>query len=828
MQTDSASTQIRRVPSTSLVAAIVLSVLLGGWAFLGFTSAGRAAEKTESAALAQLPLPPPNGVWQFDFGGDASPGEKGFIRVLPTSKHSPGSFYGCIRGKGRPKPFDQNRRVIRDSLILDDVTRDGIYGGNAFRIDLPDGRYQVVVLTGQYSRPGANRPDSHFRAYTIKASQAVLYEQDDAVETFYHPDGRYFHNYHRDWHPDVDLYAENIARWIPFGESVVTVTGGALTIVASSYAPINALWVFPEGNANGHAAVDAFRAKQEAAFNNQYPYLPEEPEHAIPRLPADVKASGVVLYVNDSFEDLRPGARPIARDLGRPLRLCASRGEREAGVIGVVPLRDIAGPVELEATDLTGADGARIPASAFDIRYVRYGEYPVTGGYVVKPHFLVPWRPDRMEQDIARWFWVDLHTPADAKPGFYDAVLTLTASGVKATLPVQVRVLPLELPMSRLYAGVYAGNLGGTVFRHFRTMRKLPYDLMRNVMRTRMEFYAAQGFTGLYDSLPWYPLDYKDGKVTVNEETWDWYLDVFETAKSIPNFRERIFCYYLGGPQLFPKCPNYLSIRKADRMKLDDIQFSDAAVEEMTAMVQEFYKRVRARDLPEVTFYVFDELGNHGARGARWGREMLKALNRCKEATPGGFRTCVSTLRCSVAREYLPHADIVMPNSAYPVTPETIEELRTNGCTLGLYNMGASRFSYGFYPWRVNAYTRAQWSFSYDGDSRDPYVALPAGARYSCDSRYTPDWQVLPSIGMLRQREGVDDYRYVQLLEDRLKAVGTAGKGTTPDAQHARTVLAELRDAVDVTYLAPRNNLDKSTMDYYRWRIAEAAIRLGK
>ena len=800
--------------------------LLGIWAILSLAGAGHAANKVPVGAP-EGPLPPVNGVWQFDFGGEASPGERGFIRILPTSEYSPGKFYGYTKGKSRPRPFDQNRRVTRDNLSLDDVTRDGVYGGNTFRIDLPDGRYEIAVLTGQYSRPGANRPDSHFRTYSIRAGDTVLYERDDSPETFFHAEGRYFHNYHRDWHPDVDLYTENISRWIPFAHGVVAVTGGALTVAASHYAPINALWIFPEGSADGHAAVDAFKARQRLTFNSQYPYLPETPEHMIPKLPTDVRASGVVLYVKDSFKGLQPGARPIARDLGRPLRLFASRGEREAGVVGVLPLRDIAGPIELRAAELVGADGASIPASALDIRYVRYGEYPVTGGYVVKPHFLVPWRPDRMEKHIARWFWVDLHTPDDAKPGFYDTVLTFSASGVEAKLPVQVRVLPLNLPMSRLYAGVYAGNLDGTVFRHFRTMKKRPHDLMHKVMRTRMEFYADQGFTGLYDSLPWHPFAYRDGEVKVDEETWDLYLDVFETAKSIPNFRDRVFCYYLGGPQLFPKCPNYLSIRKADQMKLDDIRFSDAAVGEMTAMVQEFYGRIRARDLPEVTFYVFDELGNHGAKGARWGREMLKALNRCKEATPGGFRTCVSALRCSVAREYLPHADIVMPNSAYPVTPETIEELQANGCTLGLYNMGASRFSYGFYPWRVNAYTRAQWSFSYDGDSRDPYVSLPTGARYSCDSRYTPDWDVLPSIGMLRQREGVDDYRYVQLLEDRLQTAKAAGRETAPEAQHAKAVLAELRDAVDITYLAPRNNLDKSTMDYYRWRVAEAAIRLG-
>jgi len=386
-------------------------------------------------------------------------------------------------------------------------------------------------------------------------------------------------------------------------------------------------------------------------------------------------------------------------------------------------------------------------------------------------------------------------------------------------------VLPLNLPMCRLYAGVYAGDLRGTTFRHYRGGEDVPDELVRKVLRARMEFLAEQGFTGLYDSLGWYPFEYNDGQIETTE-TWEYWLEVFRTAASIPNFSERIFCYYVGGPQMFPKCPHFLSRRAIPKMEIDEIVFSDEAVQEMTAMVKFFYEQMRAEGLPELVFYVQDELGNDGAKGARYGRELLKALNRCREAVPGGFRTCISTLRASIAREYLDEADIVMPNAAFPVNEETIAELRDHGCTLGLYNMGATRFSYGFYPWRVAAYNRAQWSFSYDGDSRDPYVALPSGARGSCDCRYTPDWEVLPSIGMLVQREGVDDYRYIQLLEESIQAAEQAGKGNAAEVKGGKAVLAELRDAVRVNYLDPDNNWDNSTMNYWRWRVAQAAMRL--
>lgn len=774
-----------------------------------------------------LPVPPPDGVWRFDFGTKDSPVAENYYRVTPDTSYEAERGYGYMKGRARPEPFDQNRRVIRDVLVLDDVTRDGLYGGNPFRIDLPDGDYRVVVLTGQYSRPGANRPWSHGSKYSIKAGQTVLYEQSGTVEEFYHPQGRYFRNYYRIWHPDVDLYNANMAAWMPFADKQVSVTGGSLIVTASRYAPINALWVFPVDSTIGPAVVDAFREEQREFLNRQYPYIPGEPEFPMPELPEQARQSGVVLYVREDALALRPETRPVRRDLGRPLRLFVSQGEREAGVVAVTPLRSIRGTCRLAASDLTGDNGATIPASALDIRYIRYTEYPTTSGYVVRPHFLMPWQPSDLEEGITRGFRVDLHCPPDAAPGFYAGTLRLVAQGVEDELPMQVRVLPLKLPMALLRAGVYAGDLASTTFRHFRFANALPRELMHQVTRTRMQFYADQGFTGLFDSLPWYPFNYKDGKVEVTP-TWDEWLELFRIAKSIPNFSDRVFCYYVGGPQVFPKAPHFLRREAIRKMKIDDILFSPEAVQEMVTMTKFLYERLREEKLPELVFYVQDELGNDGAKGARYGRELLKAINECRKAVRGGFHTCISTLRASIAREYLSEADIVIPNSAYPLNEETLEEIRANGCTVGLYNCGATRFSYGFYPWRVGAYLRAQWSFSYDGDSRDPFVALPAGSRVSCDCHFTPDWEVLPSMGMLVQREGVDDYRYIQLLEERLAAADKAGKLGTPATRSAQQVLNELRDAIKVTYKAPDNNWDNSTMNYFRWRVAQAAMELGE
>ncbi|MFW5869080.1 MAG: hypothetical protein ACOCX2_14740, partial [Armatimonadota bacterium] len=442
---------------------------------------------------AQQPAgPPADGVWRFDFGGPDSPAGDGFLQVLPDTAFDAERGFGYTEGRGRATAFDQNRRVIRDVLVLDDVTRDGIYGGTPFRVDLPSGAYRVVVLTGQYSRPGANRPDSHFREYSISAGGETLYAQSDSPQEFYAADARYFANYDRDWHPDVNLYEANIEQWIPWGEATVQVAGGTLEITPTQYAPINALWIFPEGSEAGEAALADFRAQQEAFFNEQYPWRRQEPDGETPEPPAGMADAGAAVWVRGTAEDLRPSTRPIPQDFGRPMRLFASPGEREFAVAAVLPLRDVEGTVDLIASDLIGDDGT-IPAEALDIRYVRFGEYPVTDGYEVRPHFLVPWRPDRMEEGLTRGFWVDLFPPEDAAPGFYEGTLTLTGFDAEIELPLQVRVLPLELPMSDLYVGVYAGDLQSTTFRHFRMFGDLPDELVTKALSARMHFLADQG-----------------------------------------------------------------------------------------------------------------------------------------------------------------------------------------------------------------------------------------------------------------------------------------------------------------------------------------------
>ncbi len=809
-------------PAPTRVGQVLLPLLLAG-----LLTAAAFAQAPAPDAHRQPSVPPSDGVWRFDFGTAASVVESGWYAVRPDTAYSSQQGFGLLPDPGaRRLGFDQGRRSDGGRLVLDGVTCDGMYGAGSFRVDLPNGRYRVAVLSGQYYNDETNRPDSHTRPYAIKANEVTVYEQEGTFDEFYRPDGRYFASYQHDWEPTTNLFRTYLARFLPWGEADVQVAAGYLTVNGSLYyGPINALLIFPASSEAGAQALRATKQLQEETLNNQFPYLPCQPEHPMPSLPPAVEQGGALMYVRDDAEHLRPGTRPAPRDLGRPLRLFAAQGEREAGVVAVTPLHDIVGPVTLAVTDLVGAGGVRIPASALDLRYLKYTEYPVTAGYEVRPFFAVPWHPKHLQEGITRGFWVDLFTPEEAPPGLYGGTLLLTGPGLNASLPVQVRVLPLRLPPARLRAGVYAYEVQSTTFRALYFANALPREVIQRVTRTRMQFLAAQGFTGLFDSLPWYPAKLVNGEI-IATDAWQRWQDILEIVKAIPAFRDRIYSYYLAGPQFYPPlCPHWLDRDRIRGMNLDDIRFSDEAIAEMTRATQWLYGRLRAGGYPELIFYVQDELGNDGVKGARYGRELLRALNKVRRQVPGGFTTCLSTLGIADAREYMSLLDITIPNGSFPLTKETLAELHQSGTSLGLYNLGASRFSYGFYPWRVGALLRAEWSFTFDHDVADPFAAIPSGARVSCDGKFTPDWQVLPSIGLLVAREGVDDYRYLQLLQERLIAAGEAGRRDEP-VSRAKAVLADLREAVSETFLDPANNWDISTMNYYRWRVAQAAIAL--
>ena len=224
------------------------------------------------------------------------------------------------------------------------------------------------------------------------------------------------------------------------------------------------------------------------------------------------------------------------------------------------------------------------------------------------------------------------------------------------------------------------------------------------------------------------------------------------------------------------------------------------------------------------------------------GGDHSAAVAQVAKEVPG-IRTIISVNGPS-EMVAVPYVDIVMPNHAFPITEETVrfvkEEHRKE---LWLFNIGTSRFSYGFYPWRVGAKGRYQYH------ARDtlcfPYNDFDSfqGESIYMKNYPVPDGPPKATVKMEELREGIYDYRYVRTLELILERAGNSGDERVKSAaDQARALLSEIRGSIDwdirthwtVKVSAEEagtdmlRSWDAETCERYRWLIARAIMNIER
>ncbi|MCC5830690.1 MAG: hypothetical protein JJU36_14685 [Phycisphaeraceae bacterium] len=151
------------------------------------------------------------------------------------------------------------------------------------------------------------------------------------------------------------------------------------------------------------------------------------------------------------------GAFTVITDQWRPdpavaeLRLVGTRG----GQASAQAVALVGGPLTVTASELTGADGARLPASTIQVRY-GWNREPHATATGLRRQFgdyriLAP----RSDPEASRTpIWLTAHIPADAVPGDYRGELTVSHAEGRTTLPLRLEVGAWRLPASRDFASI--------------------------------------------------------------------------------------------------------------------------------------------------------------------------------------------------------------------------------------------------------------------------------------------------------------------------------------------------------------------------------------
>jgi hypothetical protein len=750
---------------------------------------GREATKEQAAQAVSVRATSPrreqDGVvwWAFDFGPADSPSFAQFHVSDSRCAYSKERGFGWIpqrAGKGVPGLDERDRgekaKGKHQSSAQNALYRDFVNSQSrqTFALDAPNGAYRVMTFHAdtQYGRAGK-------QTFWIEAEERV------AV-------------------PEVVFPATLMTNTV----FDVTVKDGQLNLTFDAKDTnatrrnfmLNGLVVLPANGARERAFADkriamiraAIAHEKTARFAAEFKEMPYVETNTLVAVTAADRERGFVAWTPNWMELIYTNSVPPAAALARPCATFATPGEYEPVAVALRSLRPLKG-VRVEAGDLTGPDGGRIPASAIDVRAVKCWPQRLGSSWShdwrVMPELLEKLPAVDLPAGFTKEFWLTIHVPADAKPGEYRGPLRLvTADGAHWETTLRLEVLPFELAQAERVVGMYWRDQVDNPELLDRQVRDMVEHGMRAVTISRSP-----------------KVSNVDGRLAVD-------------TSELLAFLQRLRRLGLTGP--IPYNNSFEGLIKRAFPKGD---FDKLYVE----LIRELEKVSSRADALKLLYYPVDEIGNADERG-RVAHDLCALIAKAPGAT-----SYITVNNFAAGEKWGDTFDIWCGNIEYTVEQERrllargkryfrygsayLNDCRKarNSCGLGFYRRPAE----AMYYWHYQALTGDAFD-DFDGNARDWCAVYPG-----------PGGELIPTMDWESLREGVDDLRYIATLK---QLAARADKGNAAQKQAAAKARAELAAVLATDEEIKVNQYDfadKLSHDDYnalRHRLADRIVELVK
>lgn len=727
-------------------------------------------------------------IYRFDLGPDKSPVMSGFTALTPSVTYNAESGYGFTR---LARPF------VQDKERPDALGRDYVAGAEArFRLDLPNGDYQVWLLSGDSQATGVVM-SFFFDQHCEVNGREVYSDTTPPVELFKTWNHR---NYDKFWLPGMDYHEAFMAPRFKELQFPVTVAKGRMEFTWRNL-PICAMLVYPVAETQAVAGELSWLAGRRRREHRMI-LKPGPVEVAVTPTWRE-KRRGFMLFRRPANEDIYPESRPQAGERIAELKTFGAPGQTVAAHFSLYPLQDL-GEVQVRLNGLRRGR-QEIGADAVEVRVVRYIHRSLDGGVFQISPFLLDRREKLPVSGGTTWSWyVLVHLPEAAVAGDYQGEVEVRAAAsgkVLAALPLQVTVLPFrlaELPIAQgyyyfpsepWYATFWGANVVGKPLRGDPAILEM---IRKNEVR-ELRFMKSLGLNSVSfgDDLRGDLKLGEDGEVSFSPDNrLAFWMDLYAAEKMgpMPFYGFQSIGSGVGGTDKI----SWLDRNNAELQK----QFSPAWNRAYQSLVRAGMRLQQERGWPEILWYLTDERSNYREAGAKEGIELGKLLR----GIPGA--TSIASMNGPWEHVMVPHVDISMPNIAFPITTETVKLVADSGSKLWLYNCGSERLTLGLYPWRVQAGGRFQWHYRQQGGEQWDDGAGRGSSKYSI-SYMGPD-EVVPALPAQVVREAIYDHRYVVTLEQAIQAARQRLAKTT----HAQLPAQVAKAEEFVTYLRSRVPVD--------------------
>jgi len=511
--------------------------------------------------------------------------------------------------------------------------------------------------------------------------------------------------------------------------------------------------------------------------------------------PLAAPAKGYVVARKSYLDELDPSAKPADAALAGPLSTFATPGEYEPVAFVVYAAKDLKG-LTVQPTALSGPAGA-IPAANLDVRLVRRclhrrWYWVKAEDSVVVGRFLDKAKPLDVPAGTLKEALVTIRVPDEAKAGMYEGKLTVAAANAAPTeLAVTLEVLPFKLPWpERKRYGLYY-RLGQGFDRLDRT-------------RLELRDMREHGATTLFPSIG---IEFKKTEKGIEAS----YEELEHGLALMREFGFRGAVPVETGLPGLARLLGHTDIGKSAKGK----QLDGASLDESAQFRELAKKGIEGLTATRKKFPEFELALTHMDEVLGAGRLPLYIrYTKAAQQVPG-YRIYITMHNMprpgveEMTREIAPFVDIRCYNGHTMddwlreghTFDELAQTLKQSGDEAWIYynirgiivNPEWIRIINGLYMWLGPFKVHVPWIYqSYKGDPFDDTdgpvekghdfgYAMP-----SAEDGITP----VPTRHWEAFREGVDDIRYLCLLEDLVEAA----RKTAPDkAKAAQAWLDEMR-----------------------------------
>ena len=478
---------------------------------------------------------------------------------------------------------------------------------------------------------------------------------------------------------------------------------------------------------------------------------------------ASAAGKAIVPYVRSYLQVVYPYSAPQEGELGKSLTATMAQDEYEPAAFGVYAGdKDLSNvQVRIESLRHESDQQARLEVSVRTAEYALVQNNPSRSKektYAIFPQRLWPMYPTQVKKGESSWFWVTFRSdPKITAPGLYKGRAVITADQGRATLDVEVRVLPIQLVEMNQTDLRMGGCVSGLAPRHeMETMLRYNHNMI-NLWLAGVEPKLTPRGQDDFD------LDFT-------------LMDDFMAQMKAAGLQANV--YFLGGdPYKFPQTltlerelakqvlgmtnDQFVALANQDKMNI-----APQIVPLYRKWVAKVMQHAREKGWPEQILTPFDEpaswqqkIGNSGP----WIRGHFdQGCQMIHEMAPG-TRVYGSIHHAVKGLNYLSVIDIFCTN-AIEDDPHLGDKVRAEKKVFWQYSgtgrntPNEARYTFGFYFGAFDSRGSLCWAYNW-GDRLD----TTEGSNWEY-AWYTP-LDVVPAPYYEGLREAWDDRRYVETLK---------------------------------------------------------------